>query len=151
MVWYQFFESSGQRGVADVSMLVADIMLNHHEKWGTDVATFAYRQTNQRLCGITCFGLSMKSLCRKTNCIVIENSCEWEMWVHLGMQAGIETAMLFLDEGETVSAILFSAINISCIVLLAVLIPFCNHFWWFFSKYLSYKLLVEFIFIPLIC
>lgn len=46
-----------------------------------------------------------------------ENSCEWEMWVHLGMQAGIEIAMLFLDEGETVSAILFSATNISYIVL----------------------------------
>lgn len=73
------------------------------------------------------------------------------MWVHLGMQAGIETAMLFLDEGETVSAILVSAINISFMVLLAFLMPFYNHFWCFFSNILSYKLLVEFIFIPLIC
>lgn len=68
---------------------------------------------------------------------MIENSCEWEMWVHLGMQAGIETAMLFLDEGETVSAILFSVISISFMVLLAVLMPFNNHFWWFFPNILS--------------
>lgn len=60
---------------------------------------------------------------------MIENSCEWEMWVHLGMQAGIETAMLFLDEGETVSAIFFSATNIIFMVLLAVLMHSYNHFW----------------------
>lgn len=55
---------------------------------------------------------------------MIEISCKWELWVHLGMQAGIETAMLFLDEGETVSAILLSATNTSFTVLLAVLMHF---------------------------
>ena len=65
MVWNQFFESSCHLGVADVSMLFADIMLSHHAKDGTNVATFAHRQTNQRVCGITCFGFFMNSLCRR--------------------------------------------------------------------------------------